>query len=264
MSPPTDAESQMLRKQKRAAKAQKESDIAAALVEIEEHLFDSLDKASSARQHAKVTMWNGFVNEKSKEWEHLKEDFPGTSFVSEVARRISLSSEYKNLTEEQKAHYKEVAQKVRDERLNVGTTRTGDRRLTQGSVRKELTNLATRLDYINSVTNVECVLIAVRGHASDGLKPVYYASEQARVFLESHLKLQMSTLLDYMERSVDGGAIGLIGAYKNETQCAKGALCVVMTESLRQAATSVADDGTPPSLDDPEKIAMVAWKNYRL
>lgn len=74
------------------------------------------------------------------------------------------------------------------------------------------------------------------------------------MFLEAHLKLKIPALLSYMEKSVDGGAIGeytsksvrahyinmilvssaMLGAYKNDTQSTKGSLRTAMTESLRE------------------------------
>ncbi|KAG9079339.1 hypothetical protein FS749_008593 [Ceratobasidium sp. UAMH 11750] len=280
MAPPTTAQTAL--NAKRAAKRHKEAEIIKALHDVESEVYKLLDTAAerlgvetselrarfmaqgAAQQHAaEPTAWNGFLHMKAKELAHLKSQFPGVLFMNEVSRQVKQSGEYDQLTEQELQHYKAITQKVRDDRLSAGKLGDGDsQQLTQGSVKKDLVDIVLDLDCIYEATKVESVLFVVKGNSDAGLKPIYYASPKAREFVESHIKLKVPQFLHLMEKSVDGGAIGVAGAYKNDTQSVKGRLRTVMVESLRAAATTQADDGSEPYLDDPEKIATVSWKHY--
>ncbi|KAG8776191.1 hypothetical protein FRC12_001047 [Ceratobasidium sp. 428] len=273
-------------KQKRAAKRRKDAEISAAVLQVEEKVDDMLLEAAeglgvdaekvkkrfsmhtTARSSTRVSVWNGLMHEVAQENQNLKAEFPGRQFMNAITQLIKDKGLYEKLTEEQKKHYLEVAQKKCDERLTAGTKSDGSRRRNQGTVKKDLSEIGLQasssffLDRINELTGVESVLIAVKGDGSNGLKPVYFASDKARRFMESHVKLPMKTTMKYMEKSVLGGASGIGAKYKDETQAMKASLRTAMVESLRKAALSIPEDNSPSRLENPESIACVQWSKY--
>ncbi|KAG8796453.1 hypothetical protein FRC12_022935 [Ceratobasidium sp. 428] len=268
-------------KEKRAAKRRKDVEIAKALLDVETQTLDTLSRVakeldielaeaharfmmqSTVRQQSKATAWNGLVHEKCKEWEYLKSEYPGLQFINEVSKRISDSGIYKALTDEEKEYYVSVAQKLLDNRLTAGSAGTGEsQRRDQGTIKKDLTQIGLQLDHFHRATGVECIYVVVRGNDEQGLKPTYYISDKARRYLETHMKVNVETMLKYLEKSVNGGASGVLGAYKTDTQDVKAGLRSAMVTSLQNAATSTATDGSKPLLDDPAKISSVSWKHY--
>ncbi|KAG8763364.1 hypothetical protein FRC12_008577 [Ceratobasidium sp. 428] len=281
MSTPSTAQVSTTSKEKRAAKRRKDSEIAKALLDDESQVLGILSRVAkeldielakaharfmmqcTVRQQSKATAWNGLVHEKCKEWEHLKSEYPGLQFINEVSRRISDSGMYKALTDDEKDYYVSVAQKLLDDRLTAGTSGPSDsHRRDQGTIKKDLTQIGLQLDHFHRATGIECIYLVVRGNDDQGLKPTYYTSDKARRYLETHMKLSMETMLKYLEKSVNGGASGILGAYKTDTQDVKASLRSAMVKSLQNAASSTATDGSKPLLDDPAKISSISWKHY--
>ncbi|QRW03440.1 hypothetical protein RhiLY_02439 [Ceratobasidium sp. AG-Ba] len=268
-------------KQKRAAKRRKEAEIASALIEVEKQVEDVLVQAAkkldvepsevqsrfsahaAARSQAKVTAYNGLMHEVAQANRHLKATHPGCKFMSAVSQLIKEEKLYENLSEERRAELLAVAQKKSDARLTAGASRSdGNQRRRQGTVKKELTNIGLQLDRLNQVTGVESVLVAVRGDDTQGLKPVYYASDGGRRFFETHINVEMGTLTKLMEKSVNGGTTAMVKEYKDNTQAVKAMIRTAMVESLREAALSIPEDGSVSRLNEPGSIASVPWKKY--
>ncbi|KAG8778762.1 hypothetical protein FRC12_024834 [Ceratobasidium sp. 428] len=218
------AKSKELRKAKRAAKAQADDAINEELAAIEENLHHLIDTAATkldidaeeirsrflayagSRASARPTAWNGLIHERSKEWSDMKGSYGGGAYMLYVLERIRAEGLYEDMSDDMKGHYIKVAQKARDNKLNAGSARTGTKRLAQGSVKEELDAIGEKLNYLHSVTQVEYMLLSVRSKATDGLQAVYYASNKARSFMESHLTIEMSQLLTLMESAALGGA----------------------------------------------------------
>ncbi|QRV75564.1 peflin [Ceratobasidium sp. AG-Ba] len=241
-------------KQKRAAKRRKEAEIASALIEVEKQVEDVLVQAAkkldvepsevqsqfsahaAARSQAKVTAYNGLMHEVAQANQHLKvlqATHPGRKFMSAVSQLIKEEKLYENLSEERRAELLAVAQKKSDARLTAGASRSdGNQRRRQGTVKKELTNIGLQLDRLNQVTGVESVLVAVRGDDTQGLKPVYYASDGGRRFFKTHINVEMGTLTKLMEKSVNGGTTAMVKEYKDNTQAVKAMIRTAMVESL--------------------------------
>jgi hypothetical protein len=65
-----------------------------------------------------------------------------------------------------------------------------------------------QLIHLHTVTGIEVLTIIVRGKKDDGLKPVYYASDRARAFLESHIGVEAEEFISMMEEASINGATG--------------------------------------------------------
>ncbi|QRV77136.1 peflin [Ceratobasidium sp. AG-Ba] len=268
-------------KQRRAAKRRKEAEIASALIDVEKQVEDVLVEVAkkldiepsevqsrfsmhaAARSKAKVTAYNGLMHEVAQANQHLKAAHPGRKFMSAISQLIKEEKLYENLTDERRVELLAVAQNKCNECLTAGVSRLGgNQRRRQGTAKKELTSIGLQLDHLNEVIGVESVLVAVRGSDTQGLKPVYYASDKARRFMESHINIDMNTMIKYMEKSVNGGATGVVREYKDDTQAVKAKLRTAMVKSLREAAISIPEDVSFSRLDEPDSIASVPWKKY--
>ncbi|QRW13946.1 hypothetical protein RhiLY_12945 [Ceratobasidium sp. AG-Ba] len=268
------------RKSKRAERALHNKTINNALESIDHQLHeivqstaDDLDISvdeirseflayASIRSTAHPTAWNGLIHEKSIDWSEEKDNYPGGAFMHYVVERIKSEGLYENMDETEKEYYKGVAQEARDAKLNAGSTRTTAKRLVQGTAKERLEEIAESLDRLHNVTGIEFALFAVRGNASHGLKPQYFASKTASTFFESHLSVSMDQLVTLMESAALGGAPALLSSAKSETSQSKTLTRQVMLESLRDAATSVAPDGALPFITDRQEIRFVEWSNH--
>ncbi|KAG8754172.1 hypothetical protein FRC12_011280 [Ceratobasidium sp. 428] len=257
-----------LRKAKRAEKARVEESINEELATIEDSLHKLIDAAATkldvdaeeirsrflayagSRASARPTAWNGLIHEKSKEWSDMKGSYGGGAYMLYVLERIREEGLYEDMSDSTKEHYIKVAQKARDDQLNAGLARTGTKRLAQGSVKEELDAIGEKM------------LLSVRSKATDGLQAVYYASNKARSFMESHLTIEMSQLLTLMESAALGGAQRLADRSHTETAQAKSEVCKALLKSLRDAAAATASDGSPPMATNPNAIPFVEYKNY--
>ncbi|KAG8728224.1 hypothetical protein FRC10_005203, partial [Ceratobasidium sp. 414] len=254
------------RKSKRIAKAEQDSRLIERLHSIEKKLHKLIEHAPSnlgietdvvrsqflayanVRSTALPTAWNGLVHEKL-----------GKKYVVE---RIKDKELYTALLEDKVEYYRNVAQKLRDDKLNAGSAKTSCKRLFQGSAKDDIHKIGTKLDHISQLTSVQFVLLVVRGQSQDGLKPLHYASNQARTFLEGYLSVPMSQLLTMMEMSAIGGASALVNRNQIEGSRAKAEVRQVLLKQLRDTATSTARDGSAPTITNANSIHFVEWKNY--
>ncbi|KAG9089240.1 hypothetical protein FS749_001502 [Ceratobasidium sp. UAMH 11750] len=217
---------------------------------------------ATAFLQAKPTAWNGLVHEKSKEWANMKTEYSGGKFIQYVVERIKKEGLYKNMSEADEAHYVEIAQNLRDSKLNVGSARTGTQRKVPGNVYAELEAMGQRLLHIHSVTGVEGMVLAVRGNEQAGMNPVYITSPKAQTFIESHLKLNYHHFVTLFECSVIGGASAVANHHRTETQVVKSSVRVALLESLRKAATSIGSDGSEPTITCPSMISTISYSDY--
>ncbi|KAG8706453.1 hypothetical protein FRC08_001064 [Ceratobasidium sp. 394] len=295
---PNTEEAKARQQAQRAIRREKAEKITAVLREIEEKTHDLLEAAAedldcdldelrraylanaSAHLHAKPTAWNGLVHEKSKEWANMKgecvalpqmyslltlytlEEYSGGKYIQYVVERIKKEDLYNKMSEADEARYIEIAQKLRDSKLNVGTSRNGIHRKTPGNVFAELEAMGQRLLHIHNVTGVEGLLVVVRGSEKDGMSPVYVTSPKAKKFIEGHLKLDTEHLVTLFECSVIGGAAAVANHHRTETQIVKSNVRVALLESLRTAATSIASDGSEPTITNPLEISSISYSDY--
>ncbi|KAG8700476.1 hypothetical protein FRC08_004674 [Ceratobasidium sp. 394] len=278
--PSNPAQATAVRKAKRLAKTEQDYALEQELHSIEEKLHELMENAAAkldidveeirsqflayanVRSTFRPTAWNGLVHEKSVEWIDEKVNYPGGAYIQFVVEKIKDEGIYAALSEEQLEYYKKLAQKLRDDKLNAGSSKTDYKRLAQGTAKDDIQKIILQLGNISKVTSIQCVLLAVRGQSDDGLKPLYYTSSRARTFLENYLNVSMSQLLTMMETAVIGGASALANNRQTEGAKAKAEVRRVLLQQLRNAATSVAEDGSPPAITDSNKIAFVEWKNY--
>ncbi|EUC61598.1 hypothetical protein RSOL_401180, partial [Rhizoctonia solani AG-3 Rhs1AP] len=267
-------------KVKRKEQDERRYKIAAAAKEIEEALYEMIEAkaealdvkvgdilsrfllyATARTNDSKATVWNGLVHIKSKEWADMKENYPGSAYIGYVVERIHDESLYDldKMSEEEKNTYLEAARQSRAAKISAGAAKTSTQRLTQGSVKTEISAMAQRLDLLHSTTSIEYLLFAVKGKPQDGLIGMYHASPKAQAFLETHLALPINHFVELLEGSALGGALD---SHRTPTQIAKSKLRQDFLKSLRVAATSVADDGSAPAIDNPQDISMVEYKNY--
>ncbi|KAG8693837.1 hypothetical protein FRC09_010265 [Ceratobasidium sp. 395] len=265
--PPASDTAKARRKAKRAAKAQVEESINEELSDIEDRLHELIDAAATkldvgaeeirsrflaytgSRSSARPTAWNG-------------SSYSGGAYMLYVLKRIREEELYEDMSDEMKERYIKVAQQVRDDKLNAGSARSGSKHTTQGSVKDQLEEIGEKLNYIHNATQVEYILMSVRGKPKDGLQAVYYASNKVRSFIESHLTIEMNQLLTLMESAALGGAQRLADRSHTETAQAKSEVCKAMLKLLRDAAAAAASDGSPPTATNPNAIPFVEWKNY--
>ncbi|KAG8725738.1 hypothetical protein FRC11_001590 [Ceratobasidium sp. 423] len=95
---------------------------------------------STATHEKKPTAWNGLVFKVSSELAHKKEEpeFRGAEFMCYVVQYIHDNNLYKDLTEKQKEELVAYTQKVHNDQVNAGQTKTIDQQLSQGSVKDEI------------------------------------------------------------------------------------------------------------------------------
>ncbi|KAG9085313.1 hypothetical protein FRC06_003661 [Ceratobasidium sp. 370] len=124
---------------------------------------------STAHMHAKPTAWNGLVHKKSKEWIDMKDTFSGNKFIQYVVEHIKDEGLYEKMSKQDEAHYVEIAQKLQDSKLSVGSARTVTHQKTPGNVYTELESMGQQLLHLHNVTGIEGMLIAVQGDEKDGM-----------------------------------------------------------------------------------------------
>ncbi|KAG8745581.1 hypothetical protein FRC11_013033 [Ceratobasidium sp. 423] len=222
---------------------------------------------SAATHEKKPTAWNGLVSKVSSELAYKKAEpkFRGAAFMRYVVQYIHENKLYKDLTESKKEELVAYAQKVRDDRLSAGQTKTVDQRLSQGSAKDEIFAMCERFAHLHSVLGIEFLALAVRGSSTQGLKPVYYTSPKTRQFFESHLKLQMANVITLLEESVINGAAGVAKMVQKTKSQLKTELRELLTDLLRDAAIQPASDGWAPVTEDRYSIKMsyVNFKNIK-
>ncbi|KAG9076439.1 hypothetical protein FRC06_009507, partial [Ceratobasidium sp. 370] len=279
--PHSNSEEAKARKQAlRVARREKADKINTVLLELQEKTYEMLEAAakelesdveelrrlflanSTAHMHAKPTAWNGLVHKKSKEWIDMKDTFSGNKYIQYVVERIKDEGLYEKMSEQDEAHYVEIAQKLRDSKLSVGSARTVTHRKTPGNVYTELESIGQRLLHLHNVTGIEGMLIAVRGDEKDGMNPVYISSPKARTFLESYLKVDSDHFVTLMECASIGGASAVAVRHRTDTQIIKSNVRVALLESLRKAATSVGSDGSEPTITNPLIIPAISYSDY--
>ncbi|KAG8679623.1 hypothetical protein FRC11_003495 [Ceratobasidium sp. 423] len=83
---------------------------------------------SAATHEKKPTAWNGLVSKVSSELAYKKAEpkFRGATFMRYVVQYIHENKLYKDLTESKKEELVAYAQKVRDDQLSAGQTKTVD------------------------------------------------------------------------------------------------------------------------------------------
>ncbi|KAG8704173.1 hypothetical protein FRC08_002386 [Ceratobasidium sp. 394] len=217
---------------------------------------------ATAYHDAKPSAWNGFVSEMSREWADEKATHPGRQFLDYVVARINREGVYAAMTPEEKEPYIKIAQQARDAKISAGTVATSDGRRVQGSVKKELFAMSDRLEHLHDVTSLEVLFIVVSGSKSDGLLPVYFATDKARVFLESYVKVESEDFISMMVKAVHSGGAAMGRFGQNLTQGCKTEVRTLFLESLRDAATSVASDGSLPKTPKRCDISSMIWKTY--
>ncbi|KAG8689497.1 hypothetical protein FRC11_002291 [Ceratobasidium sp. 423] len=219
---------------------------------------------STATHEKKPTAWNGLVSKVSSELAHKKEEpeFRGAAFMRYVVQYIHDNNLYKDLTEKQKEELVAYTQKVRDDRVNAGQTKTIDQRLSQGSVKDEIFAMCKRLRHLHSLIGVEFLFITVRGTPKQGLKPVYYASPKSRQFFEMHLKLEMANIIPLLEESIINGAAGVVKEIQKTKTLLKTELHERLTNALRDVAIKPASDGWEPITEDRYAIKM-SYVNFK-
>ncbi|KAG8680882.1 hypothetical protein FRC08_015983, partial [Ceratobasidium sp. 394] len=188
-------------------------------------------------------------------------NYPGGAFIQYVVERIKEEDLYASLSEEKIEYYRNLAQKLRDDKLNAGSAKTDFKRLVQGSAKDDIHKIGAQasLNHISDVTSIQFILLAVRGCSNHGLKPLYHASDRARTFFEGYLNISTSQFLTLMETAAIGG---VSDHNQTEGRKAKAEVRQTLLRQLRDAATSTAEDGSAPTITDPNSIPFVEWKNY--
>ncbi|KDN47370.1 hypothetical protein RSAG8_03510, partial [Rhizoctonia solani AG-8 WAC10335] len=220
---------------------------------------------ASHRGDTQPTVWNGLVHVKSEEWAEMKGKLvQGRAFLAYVVERIHNEDLYNlaEMSEEDQECYIRAAQEARMAKLNAGTAKTSSQRLLQGTVKNELSGICNRLQYLHAATEIEFVLLVVKGRAQDGLAPTYTVSDKARAFIESHLKASITHTLDLFESSSIGGAGAVALRSRNETQTVKSKLRRKVTQLFYDTVPTVAEDGSPPIVTNSLEIGMFEYKNY--
>ncbi|KAG9122894.1 hypothetical protein FRC07_000537 [Ceratobasidium sp. 392] len=267
----------------RVARREKSDRVNIALLELQEKTHELLEAAakelefdvdnlrrlflanSTAHIKAKPTAWNGLMHEKSKEWINMKVAHPGSKYIEYVVQRIQDEGLYNNMSKEDEDRYAEIAQKLRDSKLSVGSARTATHRKTPGNVHTELESMGQRMLHLHNITGIEGIFIAVRGDEKDGMSPVYISSPKARTFFENYLKVDSDHFVTLLECASIGGASAVANHHRTETQVVKTSVRTALLKSLRTYIFHlmyIHTDGSPPVIDDPSTISSISYKDY--
>ncbi|KAG8687671.1 hypothetical protein FRC11_006782 [Ceratobasidium sp. 423] len=272
------------RKQKRVEAAKKEKQIEGVLLRLGEQVDLLLQDAAtelnveaqvltsrflaarSAFHESRPTPWQGFVSKMSTAWKDEEDGgrkHKGAAYLNYVVKRIAEEGLYANLTPKEKEGLVVYAQELRNSKISAGSAKTVDKRLVQGNVKNELYAMADRLRHLHEITGLEAILIIVHGNSTDGLQPAYYASDDARRFLESHISVNMDRFLKLFELSCTSGAVGIAEESKMTRDKVKRLVRDALRASLCAAALSTASDGSGPTIQDADEISAITWTNYK-
>ncbi|KAG9094311.1 hypothetical protein FRC07_011324 [Ceratobasidium sp. 392] len=184
--------------------------------------------------------WNGLMSDRAEAWKD-EYDGPGKKFLQWVAKRIGEDDQYKELNDEQKAHYTAIAARKRIENKQAKTSKITRKKAIKGVIGR-LNTLNEELQRLNRQTGVEFALFVTRGSLEDDLEPFYASSDKAAMFLQGNLKLPMKELMTLMDLSVIGGVGGLSTHIGGQKEAYRQAVRMKLNTSFCQTIKSLGHD----------------------
>ncbi|KAG8769282.1 hypothetical protein FRC12_005051 [Ceratobasidium sp. 428] len=171
---------------------------------------------SPPAEKRKPMWWNGVMAEQA---EALKGEYsgPGKGYLAWVATQVKEDDRFKNLSEKEKAHYAEIAERKRTENKEAKTARITRKKMIEAAAEK-VDAIHADLEALNLQVGFEFTLFVTRCSVDDQFGPYYVSSKKANEFMQGQMKLPAKELATLLDLSTIGGVGSATGFIKNQKE----------------------------------------------